>query len=116
MTLDILTEAFCGYLQPLQVNTGIVPRLGHGHFIPNFAQFVRQPTILYLCSGYLRRKVSILGGHSIGHYKQKSVYIHVLYYERFPRQSYTDEQHAMSLHELQSALMLTVQFSQNVLY
>jgi hypothetical protein len=66
------------------------------------------------------RKVNILGGHSIGHSKQKVVYIHVSYSERFPRYDYftvqdtvhcTDEQHAMSSHELQSALMLTGQFS-----
>jgi hypothetical protein len=31
--------------------------------------------------GYL----NILGGHSISHYKQKSVYVHVSYSERFPR-------------------------------
>jgi hypothetical protein len=30
-------------------------------------------------------KVSILGGHSIGHSKQESVYVHVSYSERFPR-------------------------------
>ena len=29
--------------------------------------------------------VNILGGHSIGHSKQKSVYVHVSYSERFPR-------------------------------
>jgi hypothetical protein len=33
------------------------------------------------------RKVNILGGHSIGHSKQKSVYVHVSYSERFPRYS-----------------------------
>jgi hypothetical protein len=37
------------------------------------------------------QNVNILGGHSIGHSKQKSVY--------------------MSSHELQSALMVTVEFS-----
>jgi hypothetical protein len=31
------------------------------------------------------RKVSILGGHSIGHSKQKSIYVHVFYSERCPR-------------------------------
>jgi hypothetical protein len=31
------------------------------------------------------RKDSILGGHSIGHSKQKTLYEHVSYYERFPR-------------------------------
>jgi hypothetical protein len=35
-------------------------------------------------------KVHILGGHSIGHSKQKkkNAYIHVSYSERFPRWSY----------------------------
>jgi hypothetical protein len=33
-------------------------------------------------------KVNILGGHNISHYKQKGVYIHVSYSERFLRQSY----------------------------
>jgi hypothetical protein len=32
--------------------------------------------------------VNILGGHSISHSKQKSVYVHVSYSEQFPRQSY----------------------------
>jgi hypothetical protein len=31
-------------------------------------------------------EVNILGGHSIGHSKQKSVYVHVSYSERFSRQ------------------------------
>jgi hypothetical protein len=30
-------------------------------------------------------KVNILGGHSSGHSKQNSVYVHVSYSERFPR-------------------------------
>jgi hypothetical protein len=30
-------------------------------------------------------KVNILGGHSIGHSKQKTSYEHVSYSERFPR-------------------------------
>jgi hypothetical protein len=67
-----------------------------------------------------RRKVNNPGGHSIGHSKQKSVCVHVSYSERFPRYSYftvqytvhcTDEQHAMSSHELHGALMLTMEFS-----
>jgi hypothetical protein len=29
--------------------------------------------------------ISILGGHNIGHSKQKSVYVHVSYSERFPK-------------------------------
>jgi hypothetical protein len=30
-------------------------------------------------------KINILGGHSIGHSKQKIVYVRVSYSERFPR-------------------------------
>jgi hypothetical protein len=30
-------------------------------------------------------KINILGGRSIGHYQQKSVYVHVSYSEPFPR-------------------------------
>jgi hypothetical protein len=62
-------------------------------------------------------KVSFLGGQNIGYSKQKCVYVHVPYSERFPRQLFhctvhcTDQQHAMSSHELQSAVMLTVEFS-----
>jgi hypothetical protein len=33
-------------------------------------------------------KVNILGGHSIGHSKQKIVYVHVPYSEQFPRWGY----------------------------
>jgi hypothetical protein len=29
--------------------------------------------------------INILGGHSIGHSKQKIIYVHVSYSERFPR-------------------------------
>jgi hypothetical protein len=56
----------------------------------------------------------------IGHSKQEGVYVHVSYFERFPRCSYftmqytvhcTDEHHAMSSHELQSAVVLTVESS-----
>jgi hypothetical protein len=56
-----------------------------------------------------RGRFNILGGYSTGNSKQKSVYVHVSYSERFPRYSYftvqytvhcTDEQHAMSSHEL----------------
>jgi hypothetical protein len=40
---------------------------------------------LAVYTGYPRGKVNILGGHNIDHYKQKSVYVHVSYSERFPR-------------------------------
>jgi hypothetical protein len=33
-------------------------------------------------------KVNILGGYSIGHSKQKTLYEHVSYSERFPRKSH----------------------------
>jgi hypothetical protein len=64
-------------------------------------------------------KVIILRGHSIDHSKQTNVCIHVSYSERFPRHGCfavqytvhcTDEQNAVSSHELQSALMLRVNF------
>jgi hypothetical protein len=72
------------------------------------------------------RKVNILGGYSIGHSKQKSVYTCVLFetvseIELFhctvviarikERQDAVDEQNAMSSHEQQTSLMLTVEFS-----
>jgi hypothetical protein len=41
-----------------------------------------------LIQGVPVRKVNILIGHSIGHSKQKSVYVHVSYFELFPRYSY----------------------------
>jgi hypothetical protein len=43
--------------------------------------------------------------HSIGHSKQKIMYVDVSYTELF---HCTDEQHVMSSHELQTELMLTV--------
>jgi hypothetical protein len=64
--------------------------------------------------------VNILESHSISHSKQKSVYVyvHVSYSERFPKELYFTVQytvqtskHDMSSHELQSALVLTVEFS-----
>jgi hypothetical protein len=52
--------------------------------------------------------INILGGHSIGHSKQENICVHMSYSERFPRELFhcTDEQHALSSHELQSALIL----------
>jgi hypothetical protein len=40
-------------------------------------------------------KVNILGGHSIGHSKQKSVYVHMSYSERFPRYNYFTVQYTI---------------------
>jgi hypothetical protein len=40
-------------------------------------------------------KASIQGGRSIGHSKQDSVYVHVSYSERFPRQSYITLQYTV---------------------
>jgi hypothetical protein len=42
-------------------------------------------TIIQSVSG---GKVDVLGGHSIGHSKQKTLYEHVSYSERFPRYSH----------------------------
>jgi hypothetical protein len=43
------------------------------------------PSVTRTIQGVPGGKVSILGGHSIGHSNQKSVYVHVSYSERFPR-------------------------------
>jgi hypothetical protein len=50
----------------------------------------RMTVVVYLASdiriqGVPGGKVNILGGHSIGHSKQKTLYEHVSYSERFPR-------------------------------
>jgi hypothetical protein len=40
--------------------------------------------LLYIYTGVPGGKVSILGGHSVGHSKKKSLYEYVSYSERFP--------------------------------
>jgi hypothetical protein len=35
----ILTEAFRGFYESFQANTGMVPGLGHDHFLENSSQF-----------------------------------------------------------------------------
>jgi hypothetical protein len=67
-----------------------------------------------------RGKINTMGGHSIGHSRQK-VYMYICSIPNGFRESYftvqyctvycTDKQYAMSSHELQSTLMLTVEFS-----
>jgi hypothetical protein len=64
--------------------------------------------LLYVIQSVPGGKVNILGGHSIGHSSQK------LYTHMYPTPNvrmHSGEQHATSSHELQSALMLTVEFS-----
>jgi hypothetical protein len=58
-------------------------------------------------------KVNILGGHSISHSKQKCICACVLFRKVFEIELVhcTDEQHDMSSHELQSALLLPVKSS-----
>jgi len=41
--------------------------------------------VVYLIQGVPGGKVNILGGHNIGHSKQKCLYDHVSYSERFAR-------------------------------
>jgi hypothetical protein len=48
--------------------------------VPSFIELIIQ--------GVPGGKVNIMGGHSIGHSKQKTFYQHVSYSERFPRQSH----------------------------
>jgi hypothetical protein len=62
-----------------------------------------------------------VGGPSIGHSKQKKkncICTCVLFRTVSEIELFhcTDEQHAMSSHELQSALMLVIEFSKNVLH
>jgi hypothetical protein len=68
-----------------------------------------------LVQGVTGGKVNILGGHSIGHTKQKKNVWPVLHGFRDKlfhcTVHCTGEQHVISSHELQSALMLTVEFS-----
>jgi hypothetical protein len=65
----------------------------------------------------LGEEVNILGGHSISYSKQKCVYVHVTYSVRFQRfttqytEHCTDEEHAMTSHELERAVILTVDCS-----
>jgi hypothetical protein len=40
---------------------------------------------MYGPQGVPEGEINILGGHGIGHSKQKSVYVHVSYSERFAR-------------------------------
>jgi hypothetical protein len=58
-------------------------RLGHDRFLPNAFQFISHSTIRCYRS-VPGGKVNILGGHSIGHSKKKSLYEHVFYSELFP--------------------------------
>jgi hypothetical protein len=54
-------------------------------------------------------RVNILGGHSIGHSKQ--VYRYICPIPNCNTVHCIDEKHVMFSHELQSVLMLTVEFS-----
>jgi hypothetical protein len=49
--------------------------------IPNSSIILQFDAIQDVSGG----KVSSVGGHSIDHSKQKSIYVHVSYHERFPR-------------------------------
>jgi hypothetical protein len=44
-----------------------------------------RPRVLVYIQSVPGGKYNILGGHSIGHSKQKTLYEHVSYSERFPR-------------------------------
>ena len=49
-------------------------------------------TKLFNIQGVPGEKVNILGGHSFGHSKEKCLYEHVSYSERFPRWGYLNVQ------------------------
>jgi hypothetical protein len=67
----------------LPANSGIVNRIGHDRFLPTRYS----PNILPFgdIQGVPGAKVNILGGHGIGHSKQKKIYVHVTYPKRFLR-------------------------------
>jgi hypothetical protein len=48
---------------------------------PRISSFLKN----YLIQSVPGGKVSIMGGHSIGHSKQKNIYVHVSHSEWFPR-------------------------------
>jgi hypothetical protein len=76
---EILTTDVCGFEVSKQQK-------------PLYKSHMNQNTLLW--TGRISRfeiqsvpggKVNILRGHSVGHSKQKVVYVHVSYSERFPR-------------------------------
>jgi len=63
-------------------------------FFVKYAQFniVSLFSVLIFIQGVQGGKVNILGGHSIGHSKQKCLYEHVSYSKLFPKWSYLNVQ------------------------
>jgi hypothetical protein len=55
------------------------------HIDACIASFLSLYINVYYTQNVPGAKVNILGGHSIGHFKQKNVYVHESYSERFPR-------------------------------
>jgi hypothetical protein len=74
----------------------------------------RHPFLLTYIQNVPGGKVNILVGHGIGHCKQKKYVFTRVLFPTVSEMQYTvhctEEQHAMSSHELQSALMLAVEF------
>jgi len=50
--------------------------------LKNFLPSLQSLAVQY--SGVPGGNINIMGGHTIGHSKQKTVYVHVFYSERFP--------------------------------
>jgi hypothetical protein len=69
---------------------------------------------MYIVHGVPGGKVDILGGQSVSYSKQKSALFRTVSEIELFR--CTDEQHAMSSHEILSALMSTVEFSKLLHY
>jgi hypothetical protein len=62
--------SFRSLSQSLQVNAGTVPLSGRNLLRPNSIQFIHHCAMRHY-TGYPRKKVNILRGHSIGNFKQK---------------------------------------------
>jgi hypothetical protein len=72
----VCTSGHLHYSSPLVTNV---------EFIHHNVDVRFQSVRLLYTQGVPEGNVNILGGHSIGHSKQKSVYVHVSYSERFPK-------------------------------
>ena len=73
-----IVKCVCSGVELVQTNFIIFAHI----LCTNFSVFENPSMYLYSVPG---GKVNILGGHSIGHSKQKCLYEHVSYSERFPR-------------------------------
>jgi hypothetical protein len=73
----------CVRMCHVEIGSGFVTRIFSCR--SELLAFVGPLLTCYVLQGVPGGNVSILGGHNTGHSKQKNVYVHVSYSERFPR-------------------------------